>query len=86
MKFTNMVLAASAASMAVAYPRGRDVIPNKRSIEKKRATGFTCKTFFPANWQFAIATEKNLMLMASRGRCQRVWCRVRVCHSWYPGN
>lgn len=44
MKFTNMVLAASAAGMAVAYPRGRDVMPNKRSIEKKRATGFTCES------------------------------------------
>ncbi|KAF3389545.1 putative endo-beta-1,4-glucanase B [Penicillium rolfsii] len=41
MKFTNIVLAASAAGMAVAYPSGRDVIPDKRSIEKKRATGFT---------------------------------------------
>lgn len=44
MKFTNMVLAASAAGMAVAYPRGRDVIPNKRNIEK-RGSGFTCETF-----------------------------------------
>ncbi|KAJ5176189.1 uncharacterized protein N7482_002066 [Penicillium canariense] len=41
MKFTNMVLAASAANMAVAYPRGRDIVSNKRSVEKKRSTGFT---------------------------------------------
>ncbi|KAJ5485078.1 endo-beta-1-4-glucanase B [Penicillium diatomitis] len=47
MKFTNMVLAASAAGMAVAYPSGREIIPNgreisttKRSVEK-RANGFT---------------------------------------------
>ncbi|CAI7654040.1 unnamed protein product [Penicillium pancosmium] len=40
MKFSNVVLAASAATMAYAYPRGRDVIPNKRSVSK-RANGFT---------------------------------------------
>ncbi|KAJ5747665.1 uncharacterized protein N7511_009361 [Penicillium nucicola] len=39
MKFTNIVLAASAASLAAAYPRGRDVLPAKQSI-KKRGTGF----------------------------------------------
>ncbi|KAJ5320231.1 hypothetical protein PENANT_c010G00136 [Penicillium antarcticum] len=39
MKFTNIVLAASAASLAAAYPRGRDVSPAKQSI-KKRGTGF----------------------------------------------
>ena len=50
MKFTNMVLAASAAGMAVAYPSAREVVPagreintSKRSVEK-RANGFTCKT------------------------------------------
>jgi endoglucanase len=48
MKFTNIVLAASAAGMAVAYPSGRDVVPNKRSVEKKRATGFTCESL--AQW------------------------------------
>ena len=46
MKFTNMVLAASAAGMTVAYPRGREVVPSKRSIDKKRDTGFTCE-FLP---------------------------------------
>ncbi|KAI2787481.1 putative endo-beta-1,4-glucanase B [Penicillium oxalicum] len=47
MKFTNMVLAASAAGMAVAYPSAREVVPagreintSKRSVEK-RANGFT---------------------------------------------
>lgn len=42
MKFTNIVLAASAATVACAYPRGRDVVPNKNSAAlKKRANGFT---------------------------------------------
>jgi hypothetical protein len=42
MKFTNIVLAASAASVACAYPRGRDVVPTKQSATiKKRANGFT---------------------------------------------
>lgn len=42
MKFTNVVLAASAASVACAYPRGRDVIPNKQAASiKKRSNGFT---------------------------------------------
>ncbi|KAJ5112342.1 hypothetical protein N7532_000387 [Penicillium argentinense] len=41
MKFTNVILAASAASMACAYPKGRDVIPNKRSISKRASSGFT---------------------------------------------
>jgi endoglucanase len=40
MKFTNLVLAASAASLAAAYPRARDVVPAKQSI-KKRSSGFT---------------------------------------------
>lgn len=44
MKFSSVVLAASAATMAYAYPRGRDVIPNKRSVSK-RANGFTCMLF-----------------------------------------
>jgi endoglucanase len=39
MKFTNIVLAASATSLVAAYPRGRDVLPAKQSI-KKRSTGF----------------------------------------------
>jgi hypothetical protein len=44
MKLTNVILAASAASMACAYPRGREVVPAKRSVAaKKRATGFTCR-------------------------------------------
>ncbi|OQD67895.1 hypothetical protein PENPOL_c003G01167 [Penicillium polonicum] len=42
MKFTNIVLAASAATVACAYPRGRDVVPTKQSADlKKRANGFT---------------------------------------------
>ncbi|KAJ9492111.1 hypothetical protein VN97_g1166 [Penicillium thymicola] len=42
MKFTNIVLAASAATVACAYPRGRDVVPTKQSANiKKRANGFT---------------------------------------------
>ncbi|KAJ5133518.1 hypothetical protein N7448_001455 [Penicillium atrosanguineum] len=42
MKFTNVVLAASAASMVCAYPKGREVVPSKRSVDvKKRSTGFT---------------------------------------------
>ncbi|KAJ5373278.1 Glycoside hydrolase superfamily [Penicillium concentricum] len=42
MKFTNIVLAASAATVACAYPRGRDVIPTKQTTDiKKRANGFT---------------------------------------------
>ncbi|KAJ5502299.1 Glycoside hydrolase superfamily [Penicillium fimorum] len=42
MKFTNIVLAASAATVACAYPRGRDVIPTKQTSDiKKRAGGFT---------------------------------------------
>ncbi|KAJ5811194.1 Glycoside hydrolase superfamily [Penicillium robsamsonii] len=42
MKFTNIVLAASAATVACAYPRGRDVIPTKQTTDiKKRADGFT---------------------------------------------
>ncbi|KAJ5447015.1 Glycoside hydrolase superfamily [Penicillium cf. griseofulvum] len=42
MKFTNIVLAASAATVACAYPRGRDVVPNKQTTDiKKRANGFT---------------------------------------------
>jgi hypothetical protein len=42
MKFTNIVLAASAATVACAYPRGRDAVPNKQTAEiKKRANGFT---------------------------------------------
>ncbi|KAK5791416.1 hypothetical protein VI817_006725 [Penicillium citrinum] len=31
----------NAASLACAYPRGRDVIPNKRSVSKRAANGFT---------------------------------------------
>lgn len=42
MKFTNVVLAASAASLAYAYPRGRDVIPNKRNVSQRASNGFTC--------------------------------------------
>ena len=42
MKFTNIVLAASAATVACAYPQGRDVVPTKQSANiKKRANGFT---------------------------------------------
>ncbi|OQE27895.1 hypothetical protein PENFLA_c005G04524 [Penicillium flavigenum] len=42
MKFTNIVLAASAATVACAYPRGRDAVPSKQSADiKKRANGFT---------------------------------------------
>ncbi|KAJ5963664.1 uncharacterized protein N7479_003540 [Penicillium vulpinum] len=42
MKFTNIVLAASAATVACAYPRGRDVIPTKQTADiKKRGNGFT---------------------------------------------
>ena len=42
MKFTNIVLAASAATVACAYPRARDVVPTKQSANiKKRANGFT---------------------------------------------
>ncbi|KAJ5501354.1 Glycoside hydrolase superfamily [Penicillium expansum] len=43
MKFTNIVLAASAATVACAYPRGRDVVPTKQSadIKKRAASGFT---------------------------------------------
>ncbi|KAJ5215917.1 uncharacterized protein N7498_002324 [Penicillium cinerascens] len=42
MKFTNVVLATSAASMTCAYPKGREVIPAKRSAAAElSATGFT---------------------------------------------
>lgn len=42
MKFTNIVLAASAATVACAYPRTRDVVPTRQSANiKKRANGFT---------------------------------------------
>lgn len=42
MKFTNIVLAASAATVACAYPQGRDVVHTKQSANiKKRANGFT---------------------------------------------
>ncbi|KAG0156972.1 hypothetical protein PDIDSM_4155 [Penicillium digitatum] len=43
MKFTNIVLAASAASVACAYPRDRNVVPSKQSaeIKKRAANGFT---------------------------------------------
>ncbi|KAJ5666112.1 uncharacterized protein N7477_008560 [Penicillium maclennaniae] len=42
MKFTNVVLAASAASLVCAYPKGREVIPSKRNVDvKKRSSGFT---------------------------------------------
>ncbi|CAI7565551.1 unnamed protein product [Penicillium glandicola] len=42
MKFTNIVLAASAATVACAYPRARDVVPTRQSANiKKRANGFT---------------------------------------------
>jgi endoglucanase len=44
MKFSNVILAASAASMACAYPKGREVVPSKRDVElKKRSSGFTCE-------------------------------------------
>ena len=46
MKFTNVILAASAASLACAYPRGRDVVPNKQSVSKRAANGFTCTLSF----------------------------------------
>lgn len=42
MKFTNIALAASAATVACAYPRGRDVVHTKQSAAvSKRANGFT---------------------------------------------
>jgi len=56
MKFTNVILAASAASLACAYPRGRDVIPNKRSVSKRAANGFTCTSYFDhdPSWPFEL--------------------------------
>lgn len=46
MKFTNVVLATSAASMAYAYPKGREVIPAKRSVAAEQsASGFTCRCY-----------------------------------------
>ncbi|KAJ5368406.1 uncharacterized protein N7496_008166 [Penicillium cataractarum] len=60
MKFTNMVLAASAAGMAVAYPRGRDVVPEKRSVEKKRATGFTWVGVSESGAEFGSAIPGTL--------------------------
>ncbi|KAJ5738958.1 Glycoside hydrolase superfamily [Penicillium malachiteum] len=41
MRLSNLILAASAAGLASAYPRGRDVVPSKRSAMKKRSSGFT---------------------------------------------
>ncbi|KAJ6031302.1 Glycoside hydrolase superfamily [Penicillium herquei] len=42
MRISNLILAASAAGLASAYPRGRDVVPSKRSSAmKKRSSGFT---------------------------------------------
>ncbi|KAF4766379.1 hypothetical protein HAV15_010674 [Penicillium sp. str.  len=38
MKFTNIVLAASAATVACAYPQGRDVVPTKQSANIKKPT------------------------------------------------
>ncbi|KOS45846.1 hypothetical protein ACN38_g3214 [Penicillium nordicum] len=41
MKFTTIVLAASAATVACAYPQGRDVHTKQSANIKKRANGFT---------------------------------------------
>lgn len=43
MKFSNIVLAASATGLVSSYPHGREVIPGKRAL-KKRSSGFTCKS------------------------------------------
>ncbi|KAJ5907442.1 hypothetical protein N7495_000124 [Penicillium taxi] len=40
MRISNLIMAASVAGLASAYPRSRDVIPGKQSI-KKRASGLT---------------------------------------------
>lgn len=40
MKINNLILAASAAGLASAYPRGRPVVPASRSLQK-RASSFT---------------------------------------------
>lgn len=42
MRLTNLVLAASAAGLASAYPRSRDVVPKRNADVKKRSSGFTC--------------------------------------------
>lgn len=49
MKLSNLLLAASAASAASlinAYPGGTEVFPGKRSLNRKRDSGFTCLFHF----------------------------------------
>ncbi|KAJ5232374.1 hypothetical protein N7468_005330 [Penicillium chermesinum] len=41
MKVSNLILAASTASLAAAYPRGRPVAPSEKSVATKRANGLT---------------------------------------------
>ncbi|KAJ5938695.1 hypothetical protein N7466_001829 [Penicillium verhagenii] len=41
MRLTNLILAASAAGLASAYPHAREVVPKRSSAVKKRSSGFT---------------------------------------------
>lgn len=63
MRLTNLVLAASAAGLASAYPRSREVVPKRSADVKKRSSGFTCMLILHR-------AKGNQKLITCRGWCQ----------------
>ncbi|KAJ5759646.1 hypothetical protein N7520_006802 [Penicillium odoratum] len=60
MRLTNLILAASAAGLASAYPRPRDVVPKRDSIAKKRSSGFTWVGVSESGAEFGSAIPGTL--------------------------
>ncbi|KAJ5655367.1 hypothetical protein N7507_007317 [Penicillium longicatenatum] len=60
MRLTNLILAASAAGLASAYPRSREVLPKRNNDVKKRSSGFTWVGVSESGAEFGSAIPGTL--------------------------